>query len=186
MKPSCCLWLLGIVVLWSDHGFHLGEKQRWAKSSLWEESTRVPLIFTGPAISRGSCTRPVGLIDVFPTLIELCGLPEKRDLEGRSLQPLLTDPATAWNQPALTTFGPGNHAVRTEHWRYIRYSDGSEELYDHRRDPGEWHNLASAPRWRPLINRLRGWLPHSNTDPLSGSRGSDSPLYDQPHKSSGT
>ncbi|MCA9011817.1 MAG: sulfatase [Planctomycetaceae bacterium] len=166
-----------IVVLWSDHGFHLGEKLRWAKRSLWEESTRVPLIFAGPGIPGGTCSRAVGLIDVFPTLAEHCGLPDKSDLEGRSLSPLLKDPTQRWERPALTTFGPNNHAVRTDHWRYIRYSDGSEELYDHRTDPDEWNNVASDPQHVALIASLKAWLPTTNVPPLPGSRGADSPLY---------
>ena len=166
-----------IVVLWSDHGFHLGEKLRWAKRTLWEETTRVPLILAGPGISSGNCSRPVGLLDVFPTLAELCELPVRDDLEGQSLTPLLNNPVRKWNRPALTTFGPNNHTLRTDNWRYIRYSDGSEELYDHRKDPNEWRNLAADPQHGKLIDRLRRWLPNTNVAPLPGSRGSDSPLY---------
>lgn len=166
-----------IVVLWSDHGFHLGEKLRWAKRTLWEETTRVPLIFAGPGIEQGNCSRPVGLLDVYPTLTELCQLPKKEDLEGRSLKSLVTNPDAAWTRPALTTFGPNNHTLRTEHWRYIRYSNGHEELYDHRQDPHEWHNVAAEPQHRDMVEELRRWLPNNNVAPLPGSRGSDSPLY---------
>lgn len=166
-----------IVVLWSDHGFHLGEKLRWAKRTLWEETTRVPLILAGPGINKGTCSRPVGLIDVFPTLTELCKLPTKTDLDGRSLIPLLNTPAAKWDHPSITTFGPNNHTLRTESWRYIRYSDGSEELYDHRSDSNEWINLATLPQHSELIAELRGQLPSSNAPPLPGSKGSDSPLY---------
>lgn len=166
-----------IVVLWSDHGFHLGEKLRWAKRTLWEETTRVPLIFAGPGIGQGNCGRPVGLIDVYPTLAELCDLPAKEDLEGQSLSTLLTNPTAEWGRPALTTFGPNNHTLRTEHWRYIRYSDGTEELYDHRNDPHEWHNLSTVTEHRDLMSGFREALPKLNADPLPGSKGSDSPLY---------
>ena len=166
-----------IICLWSDHGFHLGEKQRWAKRSLWEETTRVPLIFAGPGIQTGNCSRAVGLIDIFPTLNELCDLPAMQDLEGRSLIPLLKAPTAIWDHPALTTFGPNNHTLRTENWRYIRYSDGSEELYDHRTDPNEWTNVATEPQHAKLIVNLRRWLPVTNANPLPGSKGSDSPLY---------
>ena len=166
-----------IIVLWSDHGFHLGEKLRWAKRTLWEETTRVPLIIAGPGIRPASCSRPVGLIDVFPTLIELCNLPTKSDLEGQSLNPLLQNPTIEWNRPALTTFGPNNHTLRTEHFRYIRYNDGSEELYDHRTDPNEWQNLAADPTHIRLLRELKQRLPSSNAAPLPGSKGSDSPLY---------
>ncbi|MEZ6132641.1 MAG: sulfatase [Planctomycetaceae bacterium] len=166
-----------IVVLWSDHGFHLGEKQRWAKRTLWEETTRVPLIFAVPGLAPGRCSRPAGLIDVFPTLNELCGLAEKNDLEGRSLVPLLRDPTAAWDRPVVTTFGPNNHSIRTEHWRYIRYTSGDEELYDHRTDADEWHNVAEDPQNAAQIARMKQWLPKINAEPLPGSKGSDSPLY---------
>lgn len=168
-----------IVVLWSDHGFHLGEKLRWAKRTLWEESTRVPLIFAGPGIEVGRSDRPVGLIDVFPTLNELCKLPTKDDLEGKSLTPLLRDPSKEWNRPALTTFGPNNHSLRTQNWRYTRYSDGSEELYDHQVDPNEWNNLAANPQHTDRMSKLRRGLPNTNVAPLPNSTGSDSPLYEK-------
>lgn len=152
-----------IVVLLSDHGFHLGEKQRWAKRSLWETSTRVPLIIAAPGRKPGVSGRPVGLIDVYPTLLELAGLAPDAGLEGRSLSPLLDDPAGAWPHAAVTTFGPGNHTVRSTRWRYTRYADGSEELYDHGEDPHEWRNLAvSEPRPEGLsqvIAELRERLP---------------------------
>lgn len=159
-----------IVVLFSDHGFHLGEKQRWAKRSLWEESTRVPLILRAPGKEPGVCREPAGLIDIFPTLLELCGLPADPALEGSSLVPWLDDPGAPREVPAITTFGPGNHAVRARDHRYIRYRDGSEELYDHRRDPHEWHNLASDPAMRPVLERLRRSLPHHEAPLLPGSR----------------
>lgn len=168
-----------VVVLWSDHGFHLGEKLRWAKRTLWEETTRVPLIVTGPQIRPAVCAAPVGLIDVFPTLNELCALPRKPDLEGQSLVPLIEDPDTPWERPALTTFGPGNHSLRTTHRRYIRYSDGTEEVYDLRTDPHEWHNLASRPEVQAFKQSMQRWLPQQNASPLPGSSGSDSPLYDK-------
>jgi choline-sulfatase len=167
-----------IVVLWSDHGFHLGEKQRWAKRTLWEETTRVPLIISAPGLSKGErSNRPVGLIDLFPTLTELCGLPDREDLEGVSLKPLLEDPDAKWNRPALCTFGPNNHTLRSERWRYTVYADGSEELYDHSNDPHEWTNLAGEIKHAKVIKRFQKYLPTLNVDPLPGSAGSDSPLY---------
>lgn len=160
-----------LVVLWSDHGFHLGEKQHWAKRTLWEESTRVPLIVTGPGIARGAtCTRPVGLIDLYPTLIALCGLPPRAGLEGRSLAPLLSDPHAPWDRPALTTFLRGNHAVRSEHWRYIRYADGSQELYDHRTDPDEFRNLAGEAKYVDVIREHAAWLPKTDAEPARRTR----------------
>ncbi len=150
-----------IVVLFSDHGFHLGEKARWAKRTLWDDGTRVPLIIAAPSKRGSQLTRkPAQLIDIFPTLLELCGLDQDPGQEGRSLVPLLDDPdLPSWPHAALTSFGPGNHGIRTEDFRYIRYRDGSEELYDHRTDPHEWHNLASEPKWLSVIERHREFLP---------------------------
>ena len=134
-----------IIVLWSDHGFHLGEKRHWEKFALWEKSTRSPFIVVDPAATTSGsvCRAPVSLLDLYPTLIELCGLEAYDELEGNSLIPLLRDPGAPWDRPALMTYGQGNHAVRNNRWRYIRYADGSEELYDHDSDPEEWFNLAA-------------------------------------------
>ncbi len=152
-----------IIVLFSDHGFHLGEKQRWAKRTLWKRSTRVPLMISAPGMASGrTCARPVGLIDLYPTLIQLCGIDEKPGLEGRSIAPLLREPAAAWERPAITTFRRNNHAIRSERWRYIRYADGSEELYDHSNDPHEWRNLAGAPEYAEIIRKHARWLPKVN------------------------
>lgn len=171
-----------IIVLWSDHGFHLGEKLRWAKRSLWEETTRVPLIFAGPGIVVDqSCSKSVGLIDVFPTLLDLAHLPKRTDLEGRSLTPLLENPKSQWNRPALCTFGPNNHSLRGNRYRYSRYADGSEELYDHQNDTNEWNNLisdqATSVESRQIADKMKRWLPNNNATPVLGSAGSDSPLY---------
>lgn len=172
-----------MIVLWSDHGFHLGEKLRWAKRTLWEESTRVPLIFAGEGIAENqTCSRPVGLIDVYPTLLDLCDLPPRDGLDGTSLRKLLNHPGASWTRPALCTFGPNNHSLRDERYRYTRYADGSEELYDHQTDPNEWQNLIVsgnplAPEHRAVIERLRNSLPKTNADPVPGSAGSDSSLY---------
>ena len=150
------------VVLWSEHGFHLGEKKHWAKRTLWEESTRVPLLISGPDISPDtSCEQSVSLIDIYPTLIDLCGLPENKKLEGVSLVPQLEDSKTVRDKPAITSSYFGNHAVRSQFWRLIAYEDGAEELYDHRSDPNEFHNLADDPRHKSIKNKLRQWLPKS-------------------------
>jgi choline-sulfatase len=166
-----------IVVFWSDHGFHLGEKQRWEKRSLWERSTHVPLIITGPGIEPSRCTRPVGTLDLYPTLLDLCDLPPRDGLDGLSLRPLLADPDADWRPAVVTSFGPCNHAVRSERWRYIRYADGSEELYDHHTDPYEWHNIAHASESNNVMRQHRNWLPRINAPLPAGSAGSDSPLY---------
>ncbi|MDP6446552.1 MAG: sulfatase, partial [Pirellulaceae bacterium] len=136
-----------IVVLWSDHGWHLGEKRITGKNSLWDRSTRVPLIFAGPGVGGGVSMQPAELLDIYPTLIDLCGLPAKSGLEGHSLSPQLEDPAAKREFPAITTHNHDNHGVRSENWRYIRYADGSEELYDMRSDPNEWKNLAGDKQY---------------------------------------
>ena len=165
-----------IVVLLSDHGFHLGEKQRWAKRSLWETSTRVPLVVAAPGRAPGVSSQPVGLVDVYPTLLELAGLRPGEALDGHSLAPLLDDPDGAWPHVALTTFGPGNHTVRSRRWRYTRYADGSEELYDHDADPLEWHNLiAREPRAdavEEVLTDLRARLPAADAPIRSKAEGS--------------
>jgi choline-sulfatase len=149
-----------LIVLWSDHGFHLSEKQHWAKRTLWEESTRVPLLFAGPGIKSGeSCVEPASLLDIYPTLVELCKLPENSHLEGISLAPQLNDPATPRDQPAITSAYFGNHSIRSRDWRLIVYDDGAEELYDHRTDRDEFHNLAGDPNHKVIRDQLARWLP---------------------------
>lgn len=167
-----------IVVLWGDHGWHLGEKQHWRKFALWEEATHAPLMIAAPGITQpGSvCDRTVEFIHVYPTLAELCGLPVSDGLDGTSFVPLLRDPQAAWDRPAVTTHGRGNHAVRSERWRYIRYQDGGEELYDHDADPGEHVNLAARPESAAVIADLRRHLPKINAPNAaagSGKAGSD-------------
>jgi arylsulfatase A-like enzyme len=158
-----------IIVLWGDHGFHLGEKRRWRKSTLWEESTHVPLIIVAPGITApGSrSVHAVSLMDIYPTLVELAGLDLPAHVEGRSLVPLLEDPSREWSFPVVTTYGYDNHAVRTDRYRYIRYADGSEELYDHASDPNEWTNLASDPAHDGLKAELRRALPSKNAADLA-------------------
>ena len=153
-----------IVVLWGDHGWHLGEKEHWRKHALWDVSTRTPLVFSAPqGVAKGRlCQRPVSLIDVYPTLIDLCGLPKRKGLDGQSLKPLLEDPDRKWERPVVITYGLNNHAIGTEHWRYIRYRDGGQELYDYNRDPNEWTNLASIPEYSSVKSKLANWLPAEN------------------------
>jgi len=155
-----------VVVLWSDHGWHLGEKLHWRKFALWEEATHNNLIVNAPGVTRpgGRCDAPVNLIDIYPTLIDLCGLAEKPELEGTSLRPLLDNPDTAWDTPSLTTHGRGNHSLRSGRWRYTRYADGSEELYDHMSDPLEWKNLAGDPHFTVVKNGFAQWLPRSDAE----------------------
>ena len=146
------------VVLLSDHGLHLGEKAHWRKQSLWEDGTRVPLIFAAPGTPPGQrCSRPVDLSSIYPTLLELCGMdvPEKAD--GHSLVPLLGNPAAEWPHVAVT-LQRGNAALRDDRYRYIRYKKGGEELYDHQVDPHEWRNLAGDPERSATLKRLRARL----------------------------
>ncbi|MFN3324223.1 MAG: sulfatase [Bryobacteraceae bacterium] len=150
-----------IVVLWSDHGYHLGEKWHWHKQALWERATKVPFLISAPGVTRPGtrCARPVSLIDTYPTLVDLAGLPPQKGLDGLSLRPLLTDPNHPWERPALSTYQRGNHSLRSERWSYIRYHDGSEELYDRRKDPNEWVNLANRQDLAPVKRELARWLP---------------------------
>jgi arylsulfatase A-like enzyme len=155
-----------IVVFWSDNGWHLGEKRHWHKSTLWQRSTHVPLIFAGPGLRETGVERrqPVTLLDLYPTMLEMCGLPPKAELEGKTLMPLLRS-ARAKRDPAVITYLPGNHAVRTERWRYIRYRDGGEELYDCIADPQEFRNLASLPEHAELKKDLARWMPATAAAP---------------------
>ena len=152
-----------IIVLWSDHGFHLGEKQHWEKFALWEKTTRVPLLVVAPGVVKkgGRCEEPVSLLDLYPTLVDLCRLKPRRELEGFNLAPFLRGEKFRRGRPVLTTWGRGNHAVRSSRWRYISYGDGTGELYDHSVDPSEWHNLAVAPgaEHERVMRDLRKWIP---------------------------
>lgn len=159
-----------IIVLWSDHGFQFGEKEHWSKFTLWERSTRVNLVIAGPGIEAGARSHaPVNLLDLYPTLASMIGsAPPAGQLEGRDLTPLLRDPAHPWPHPSLTTMGAGNHSVRGTRYRYIRYANGSEELYDHASDPHEWTNLATEPARRTVIERLARALPKLDAPRVKG------------------
>ena len=160
-----------IIVLWSDHGWHLGEKLITGKNTLWNESTRVPLVFAGPGITAGAtCGRPAELLDIFPTLLALTGQPSRPDLEGHSLMPQLKDANAPREWPAITTHNQGNHTIRTEDWRYIRYADGSEELYDEKGDFNEWDNLEKDPKYAAIKADLAKWLPKIDKPPVPGSK----------------
>jgi len=162
-----------IIVFWGDHGWSFGEKDHWRKFALWEEPTRAPFIVVAPGVTRagGMSDRPVDFMSIYPTLCELAGLPIPKHVEGHSIVPLLRDPAAAWDRPAITTHGFKNHAVRTERWRYIRYADGGEELYDEIKDPYEWTNLAGRPEFERTKAELARWLPEKDA-PHRGAGGS--------------
>jgi choline-sulfatase len=163
-----------IVVLWGDHGWHLGEKEITGKNTLWDDGTRVPLVFAGPGVSAGGrCTQPAELLDIYPTLLDLAGLPKDKGLEGLSLRPQLEDASTKRDVPAITTHNHDNHGVRSENWRYITYADGTQELYDMRMDPNEWKNLLADPQgaetYADVIAAHRKHLPKSSRKPVPGS-----------------
>lgn len=153
-----------IVVLWGDHGWHLGEKQHWRKFALWEEAARAPMVWVAPGVTTagGVCQRPVDFMSIYPTLCDLAGIAIPQHVEGVSLRPLLSDPQAAWDRPALTTFHRGNHSLRSERWRYIRYADGGEELYDHETDEYEWTNVAEQASYAAIKSELAQWLPKAD------------------------
>ena len=163
-----------IIVLWSDHGFQLGEKERWAKYSLWERATRVNLVWVAPGVTKpgSTCAKPVNLLDIYPTLASLTSCePPKDQLEGNDLTVLMRDPEAAWNETSLTTFGYKNYGVRSERYRYIVYADGSEELYDHAKDKWEWRNLADDPEYAETKTQMRKEIPvlHEPIGALQGA-----------------
>lgn len=159
-----------IVILWSDHGGHMGEKFSWSKFTLWEEATRVPfIVYVPPAVrlTRGiemasaRCSIPISLIDTFATLTELCGLPVIADTQSISLRPQIHDPTTSTNRAAITTWLRGNYSVRYDHYRYTLYRDDTEELYDHASDPMEWHNRSNDPNMRSIKSELKRFIPRN-------------------------
>ena len=142
------------IIFWSDHGWHLGEKDHWGKWTGWERSTRVPLMVVPPRSKAGKfaaggsrCHQPVSLLDLYPTLVELCDLQGPETLDGQSLETLLREPSRATGRVVTTTFDRGNISLRSDRWRYIRYSSGEEELYDLAQDPNEWSNLAGRAEY---------------------------------------
>ena len=151
-----------IVILWGDHGWHLGEKEHWRKMALWEDSTRTPLIIYQPNNIKNNTiiNTPISFIDIYPTLIDMCGLPPKKEgIDGKSFFQILKNPSQNWDKPVLMTFGQGNHAVRTSRWRYIQYYDGTNELYDHNNDPHEWVNLSGNNKHIKIIEELKKYIP---------------------------
>ena len=157
-----------IIVLWSDHGFQLGEKQRWGKYSLWERASRVNFVWVAPGVTTpGSTTnRPVNLLDIYPTLASLTGCkPPEGQLEGNDLSILMRDPDAGWDQATVTTFGFKNYGVRSQQYRYIVYADGAEELYDHTQDKWEWKNLAGDPEYAEIKKKMRQQIPTHHEPP---------------------
>jgi arylsulfatase A-like enzyme len=155
-----------IVVFWSDHGWHLGEKEHWRKFALWEEAARTVYIWKVPGVTQPDqrCDRPVDYMSIYPTLCDLCGIERPAHVEGLSIKPLLANPQAEWKTPALTTFHKDNHSLRSEQWRYIRYADGGEELYNHDNDPYEWSNVAADPNYAGVKAELAKHFPTVNAD----------------------
>jgi len=156
-----------VIVLWTDHGFHAGDKDTWEKFTLWEESTRVPLIMVVPGVTQphSKCAQPVSLIDLYPTLVDIVDHKKIASLEGSSFLAQLKDPKLKRNIPSLCTNSFNNHSVRDERYHYIRYNNGDEELYDHYTDEGEWNNLANNPAYAGIKENLKKWLPKTNAEP---------------------
>jgi arylsulfatase A-like enzyme len=154
-----------VVVMWSDHGYRMGEKGTFAKHALWEAATNAPLLFSAPGLPKGEIIdQPAEMLSIYPTLLELCGLPAYEKNEGISLVPLMQGRNKGETYTAITTFGRNNHAVRSDRFRYIRYEDGGEELYDHENDPNEFTNQAGNPAYRTDIKRLKNYLPQENAN----------------------
>lgn len=150
-----------IVILMSDHGFHLGEKHHWQKSTLWEEATHCLLMLRVPGMTPrgGRCERFVSLQDVYPTLTELCNIARPAKVEGRSLVPLLRNPHAEWKSTAITAYADRYVTIRNERFRYIRYRSDQEEFYDVARDPHEWKNEIRNPTYAADIAELRRAVP---------------------------
>ncbi len=172
-----------IVVLWSDHGWQLGEKNHWRKFALWENVNRSVLMIKVPkgngsipdGSRSGSTESIVSLLDIYPTLIELCGLPPRNDLDGKPLTELLTAPERLVDRPVITTYDYGSYSVRYRQWHYIQYIEGSKELYDLVKDPEEWTNLADQTSMKDTIEMLAAFLPE---DPEEFPEESLIPLMD--------
>lgn len=152
-----------IVILWSDHGFHLGEKKSFKKFTLWEEANRVPFIILDKreksAAQGRKVTQAVTLINVYRTLADMAGLQVPDYVDGNSLLPQLKDQSAAVAAPAISSWGRGNYAIRSEHWRFIQYFDGTQELYNHQKDQNEWHNLATLPQYKEKVKEMAAFLP---------------------------
>jgi len=166
-----------IVMLWGDHGWHLGEKLRYRKATLWRESTQLPFIFHVPGMTKMQDSyRNVNLLDIYPTLIDLCNLPQK-ELDGKSFAPLLKKPTKKWG-PTVTTLGKGNHSVISEKWHYIYIEKGSvEQLYNLEDDPMEWVNIANnkSRNIESVKKELKAYMPTVNAEVVKeDNRNSDS------------
>ena len=157
-----------IIVFVGDNGWHLGQKEHWGKVTLWNEATRVPMIWVAPKVAKAGarCEQAVDLMSIYPTLCELASVPVPKHVEGVSIKPLLANPAAEWTLPALSTMYKENHTLVTAEWRYIHYADGTEELYNERTDPREWTNVAAKPEYADVKKKLAKYLPATNAAPV--------------------
>jgi arylsulfatase A-like enzyme len=162
-----------MIVLWGDHGWHLGEKHHWRKFALWEEATRSPLIWVVPNLTKpgSKCSKTIDFMSIYPTLAELNGLKTPTYVEGKSIKKLLVNPNAEWNIPALTTYKEGNHAVRSENYRYIRYAKGGEEFYDEKNDPYEWVNIINDKNILAQKNELSKLMPKTEKKGVGNNGG---------------
>lgn len=163
-----------IVIFWSDNGYHLGEKNHFEKATLWEWSARIPAAVRIPGnLNNGKVShQPIVSVDFFKTLMDYCSLKSpEHEPEGMSLRPLLEDVTATWDRPAITTYGEQMFSARSERYRYIRYPDGEEELYDHDNDPNEFTNLAGQAGYREVVERFRLWIPKQFAPDLGGRNG---------------
>ncbi len=166
-----------IIVFWSDHGYHLGEHGLWFKQSCFEESARVPLIISVPGQKTAgqASTRPVELVDLYPTLADLAGLTPPKHVQGFSVRPLIDNPQAPWDHPAYTQVQRGadpGHSVRTERWRYTEWAFGKkgQELYDHENDRQELHNLAHDAKYADVVAQMKGLLKQVHPAPVAGGK----------------
>lgn len=174
-----------IIVVWGDHGWHLGEKLRYRKATAWSESTRCPLIIRTPTMTkRHDCESLVNLIDLYPTLVDYCGLPPKSNLDGVSIKPLLSDPSSAVRQSTTTIFGENRASITDGNWRYIATDDVAEELYDLRSDPQEWHNLITddSAESRQSLERMRDLVPETFAPSLPNGKAGESSVNVDPNQ----
>lgn len=171
-----------IVVLCSDNGWALGEHFHWKKWSVFDSGSRVPLIVKAPGIAEGGtvCDAGVDLTDIYPTLVDVCGVPDPGHLDSVSLRPLLSGDAAGRDRPGLTSFGPNNHSLRTDRWRYTRYCDGSEELYDYENDAWEHRNLADDPAYGEIKESLSQWFPGDRAPAVASVPPPGGPLDPEP------
>ena len=160
-----------IVVLWSDNGYHLGEKFHWAKHTFWNRTTHIPFIWAGPGVPKNITKQQVvGLIDIYPTLVEICGLSSNQKLDGKSLTEFFTNDSKPQPRHIVTSKHDTNSVV-TNNWRYIKYKDNSCELYNRVKDPNEWKNLAKKKKlYRKIIEQLDKKLPQNPAKPATSNR----------------